>query len=166
METRHRELLDIVNCVRYFQYDLVGIKFTLFNDHLSLVEIMNAKNRGELSTKILNGLIYLLNFNFDVIHEADNDPIIQVADALSRTTVTKEDLVQLFEKEDIPEWLFNLMHLPISTKNYSPSQKYFIRSTVEHITDKEQNEQVPDPSEQKKTTMMWISMTINIPQRK
>ena len=98
MVSRHRELLDIMNCVRYFQYDLVGNKFKAITDLQSLVNMMNARNRGELTMIIQNGLIYLLNFNFNDIHKAGNDPIIQIHDALSRTPVTKQDLVALSEK--------------------------------------------------------------------
>ena len=145
MGSRHRELLGIVNCVRYFQYDLVGNKFTVFTDHQSLVNLMNARNRGELSMKILNGLIYLLNFEFDVIHKAGNDPIIQVADALSRTPVTKDDLVAMSERDEVPDRIFHMTHMPISNQNNSPSHNYNLRSTMKHILENHNVEKVEEP---------------------
>ena len=133
LSSRHRELLAIVKSVRHFSYDLIGQKFTIYTDHQSLIHLMTAKNRGELNTKLFNAMVYLLNFDFNVIHKRGNDPIMVVSDAISRLPFTKEDLIKYSEVSDIPEKLFLISSLPIMNKYQEKCQHYFLRSTMKEL---------------------------------
>ena len=112
LSSRHRELLAITFSVRHFSYDLYGNKFTVITDHASLRHIFTARSKSELSMKLTNALIYLMNYDFDVIHKSNPDPMITVSDVLSRTPITKTDLEELSQRSDVPCKIFHLKVCP------------------------------------------------------
>ena len=138
LSSRHRELLGITYSVRHFEYELVGNKFTVVTDHQSLVQLMNAKSKNELSNKLINCLIYLFQFEFDVVHKPGKSDIMTVSDALSRTPITKIDIEQLADRIDIPDKIFMMDCYPNAVYNVNEPKRYYLRSHQklinEHVT--------------------------------
>ena len=138
LSSRHRELLGITYSIRNFEYELVGNKFTVVTDHQSLVQLMNAKSKNELSNKLVNCLIYLFQFDFDVVHKPGKSDIMAVSDALSRTPITKIDIEQLSDQIDIPDKIYLIDCYPNAINNVNEPKRYYLRSQRqllnEHVT--------------------------------
>ena len=98
-----RELLAVVNYVKYYRHYLLGRKFTLRTDHASLIWLMNFKNpEGQLARWIE----LLQQFNFTTVHR----PGLRHtnADALSRVPAYKcKQCGQMHASVDVPECLQN-----------------------------------------------------------
>ena len=107
---RHRELLSFIYAVRNFEYWLLGASFYSIIDHHSLVFLMNEKSRKKLNLKILNGINYLHNFTFKIIHKNGSDPIMATADALSRSLTLEEAEKMVPTPDIIPDRIFYLTH--------------------------------------------------------
>ena len=140
LSSRHRELLAITFSIRHFEYDLVGNHFDIITDHQSLINILSAKSKNELSLKLVNAIIYLMNFEFSVTHQPGKSDVMAVSDALSRTKITKQDLIELSERNEIPEKLFFLDHLPASIENTPGDQQHYLRSHLENLRSPDQSE--------------------------
>ena len=139
ISSRHRELLAITFSIRRFEYDLIGQTFVVITDHRSLVNLLTAKSRNELNLKLVNCLYYLFQFDFSVSYAAGESNIMKASDALSRTPISKADILELAERNEIPEKVFFLNTLPSTLENETQKTRYYLRS-VSKIIQEENNE--------------------------
>lgn len=135
LSSRHRELYAIVYSIRKLEYELIGQSFQITTDHRSLVQILAAKFRGEVTMKMVNALIYLLNFEFTVTYSPGNSPIMAPSDALSRAKISKAEIIELAERDPIPEKLFFISCIPKTLDNHPDKSRYYLRSAARIIED-------------------------------
>ena len=114
LSSRHREILALTYSVRYFEYHLIGTKFNCLIDHKSMLYLFREHFKSALTTKMSNCMIYLLNFDFQLIHVAGTDEKIASSDYLSRLPVKSiSELEKMSHSTEIPDKIFQIMHLPV-----------------------------------------------------
>lgn len=91
--TIQKELLAIVWSIKYFRPYLYGGKFTVMTDHKPLIYLFGMKDP---STRLLKFRLQLEEYDYNVVYIKGNDNV--VADALSRVTISSDDLKSLNEK--------------------------------------------------------------------
>lgn len=91
--TIQKELLAIVWSIKYFRPYLYGRKFTVMTDHKPLIYLFGMKDP---STRLLKFRLQLEEYDYDIIHIKGTDN--SAADALSRVTITSDELKSLNEK--------------------------------------------------------------------
>lgn len=93
--TIQKELLAIIWSVKYFRPYLYGRKFTILTDHKPLIYLFGMKDP---STRLLKFRLQLEEYDYNVVYIKGRD---NVADALSRVTISSEDLKLMHEKINI-----------------------------------------------------------------
>lgn len=91
--TIQKELLAVVWSIKYFRPYLYGRKFTILTDHKPLIYLFGMKDP---STRLLKFRLLLEEYDYDIkyIKGTENN----VADALSRVTISSNELKSLNEK--------------------------------------------------------------------
>lgn len=92
--TTQKELLAIIEALRYFRPYVYLRKATIITDHQALVWIMSCKNP---SPRVMRWKIELSSYSFDIIHRPGL--LNESADALSRIQIDPEDFIGM---EPIP----------------------------------------------------------------
>lgn len=90
--TIQKELLAIVWSIKYFRPYLYGRKFIIRTDHKPLIYLFGMKDP---STRLLKFRLQLEEYDYTVEYTKGRD---NTADALSRVTITSEDLKSMNEK--------------------------------------------------------------------
>ena len=128
VSSRHRELYGLVYAVKHFEYYLIGRKFTAVTDHKSLLYLFREKVLQNLSSRLANALIYLLQFDMDLTHLPGKSIEMQTADALSRFQSTNiTDLQKEIYDDPIPDKIFTLQHFPSKLEK---EQTQFLKQIV------------------------------------
>lgn len=91
--TIQKELLAIVWSVKYFRPYLYGRKFTIQTDHKPLIYLFGMKDP---SSRLLKFRLQLEEYDYNVVYIKGKDNT--VADALSRVTISSDELKDLNEK--------------------------------------------------------------------
>ena len=87
-----KELLSVVNFIRYFRSFLLGQKFTLRTDHGSLTWLSKFKQpKGQLARWIEK----LQKYNFDIVHRPGSSPVMQMLFQGSPATNVEEKTITL-----------------------------------------------------------------------
>jgi len=81
---REKELIGLMESIRYFEYYLFGVEFTAVTDHKSLLYLYKEHAKKTLDLRLATIQHYLQNYNFKIVHRPGNDPIMFTADTLSR----------------------------------------------------------------------------------
>ena len=126
LSSRHREILALCFGIKHFEFHLIGTKFSAIVDHKSLLYLFREHFKTTLSTKMVNVLCYLQNFEFDLLHYAGSSPIMASADFMSRLPIsTIDELERESREDDLVDKVFILTHLPDT--QMSNSSKIFLR---------------------------------------
>lgn len=91
--TIQKELLAVVWGIKYFRPYLFGKKFTIMTDHKPLVYLFSMKDP---SSRLLKFRLTLEEYDYKILYVKGRDNA--VADALSRLTVTSEELKEMNNK--------------------------------------------------------------------
>lgn len=94
--TIQKELVAIVWGVKYFRPYLFGKKFTIMTDHKPLLYLFGMKDP---SSRLLKFRLALEEYDFNITYIKGKDNV--VADALSRITITSDELKEINEKSMI-----------------------------------------------------------------
>lgn len=91
--TIEKELLAIVWSVKYFRPYLYGRTFTIMTDHKPLIYLFGMKDP---SSRLLKFRLALEEYDFKIVYVRGKDNVI--ADALSRISITSQDLKLMNER--------------------------------------------------------------------
>ena len=114
LSSRHREIIALYRGIKHFEFHLIGSHFTAIVDHKSLLYLFREHYRCSLSNKLVNILIYLQNFEFDIIHSPGSSEVMQSADYLSRLDHTSMSEIQSEVRNEEVEKVFMISHLPFT----------------------------------------------------
>ena len=117
MGSRHREILALSLAIKHFDYHLIGNTFSCLVDHKSMLYMFREHYKSALSIKMVNCMVYLLQFDFKLIHTAGNSVEMASADYLSRLpSSTLTELDNQSKQTEIPDRIFQIAVLPTQAK--------------------------------------------------
>ena len=126
LSSRHREIIALYRGIKHFEFHLIGTKFTAIVDHKSLLYLFREHYKCQLSNKLVNILVYLQNFDFEIVHQPGSSPIMASADYLSRQeTASIAKLQEQSQLDDFVNQVFNISHFPLTS---SQNTKTFLES--------------------------------------
>ena len=124
LSSRHREIIALSRGIKHFEFHLIGTRFTALVDHKSLLYLFREHYKTNLSTKLVNILVYLQNFDFDIVHCPGTSSFMASADYLSRhESVSLSELQERSKSDDLVDKIFIMSHFPC-TEIPEESQKF------------------------------------------
>ena len=115
--TTDQELLTIIDALRTFEHKLLGVKFTIFTDHMALRMLMTQTVRNQQRIRWLETITM---FDFDIQHIQGPENIL--TDALSRiyNGVKEEELTREDYLQEEQKYLNTDVFLPKDSSLYMP----------------------------------------------
>jgi hypothetical protein len=124
---REKELIGLMESIRYFEYYLYGVEFTAVTDHKSLLYLYKEHAKKTLDLRLATIQHFLQNFNFKIIHRPGNDPIMYTADTLSRLPSSHSSLLEKEAEgyEEESDTIFMLTKTEDSTICFSYENRFW-----------------------------------------
>ena len=134
--TTEKEMLAIVWAIRRLRQYLLGRKFKIQIDHKALIWLMNVKDP---SSRLLRWRLLLENYEYEIDYKKGKEN--QAADALSRVSLTTEELKEYGQQQNSTPWTrFVVWEATetLSISSYVATDKQDVILTPREIFDEEQ----------------------------